>query len=204
MVAGRPRTELESLVGFFVNTLILRQSFAGEPSFAQILAETRETFLDAQAHQEVPFEKLVEELRPERDTSRPPFVQVVFQVVGMELVPQLPGLASELIDRHSGTSKFDLTVSVHDPGRGELLLSVEYDSALFREAIRRAALRQLRDPAFRGDRRARKQRLAAAAGLGGGPARSCQGWQVDLPYDAAQTIPSLLARQMAATPSGSP
>ena len=199
VVAGRPRTELEAVVGFFVNTLVLRQGFGGEPSFAQVLENVRETFLDAQAHQEIPFEKLVEELRPERDTSRPPFVQVVFQVVGMEMVPQLPGLESELIDQHSGTSKFDFSIAAHEQGRGELLLSVEYDTALYRESSVRRLFASLETLLFAAIEKPETNvwRLPLASAE---DRRKLEALGRDLPYDRRDTIPSLLARQMAATP----
>jgi amino acid adenylation domain-containing protein len=199
VVAGRPRTELEALVGFFVNTLVLRQGFGGEPSFAQVLENVRETFLDAQAHQEIPFEKLVEELRPARDTSRPPFVQVVFQVVGMEMVPQLPGLDTRLIDQHGGTSKFDLNIAAYDQGRGELLFSIEYDTALFRESSVRRLFASFETLLFAAIEQPEKNfwrlPLVAAEDL-----ERLRGLERDLAYDPGETIPGLLARQAAATP----
>ncbi|MGP8094399.1 MAG: condensation domain-containing protein, partial [Candidatus Sulfotelmatobacter sp.] len=137
-IAGRNRTEIEPLIGFFVNTLVLRGDLSGNPSFRTFLGRTREAALGAYAHQDAPFEKLVEALHPERNLSHPPFFQVMFVLQNaLSEAAELPGLqvAPKLI--HSGTSKFDLTFFVKEL-RGALDVAVEYDTDLFEaETIRR-------------------------------------------------------------------
>ncbi|HEV2765298.1 MAG TPA: condensation domain-containing protein, partial [Pyrinomonadaceae bacterium] len=135
-VAGRNRAELEPLVGFFVNTLVLRTDLSGEPTFAELMRRVREVSLGAYAHQEVPFEKLVEELQPERDLSRSPLFQVMFALQTVSpSSSQSPADAAGRVWRMGGkgeTAKFDLTLSLAEGG-GRLLGAVEYNTDLFEE-----------------------------------------------------------------------
>ncbi|MFC6982340.1 amino acid adenylation domain-containing protein [Streptomyces cirratus] len=110
-IAGRDRSELEPLIGFFVNSLVLRGDLSGDPAFAALIGRARETCLEAYAHQDVPFERLVEELHPQRDLSRNPLFQVML-VLNEEAAapPALPGLAAEPVALASGASKFDLSL----------------------------------------------------------------------------------------------
>jgi amino acid adenylation domain-containing protein len=129
-VAGRLRPELQDLIGFFVNTLPLRADLAGGPTFAGLLARVRRTALNAWAHQEVPFERLVEELRPERDLSRNPLVQVLFLLERELAAPRLSGLETAVAEIDNGTSKLDLTFAVRETAHG-LEVAAEYDADLF-------------------------------------------------------------------------
>ena len=94
IVAGQSRAEIERVMGFFVNTLVLRTDLSGNPTFREVLLRTRAVVLDAQSHSDFPYEKLVEELRPERNLSRSPFFEVVFNMMGYRFGAELslPGL----------------------------------------------------------------------------------------------------------------
>ncbi|MGH7825286.1 MAG: non-ribosomal peptide synthetase [Candidatus Binatia bacterium] len=130
-IAGRRRPEVEDLIGFFVNTLVLRTDLSGNPSFSQLLGRVREVAMGAYAHQDLPFEKLVEELQPERSLSYSPLFQVMF---GLQNNPQqpieLPGLTVTPIRLQAGTAKFDLFLSMVE-GVDSLRGSLEYNTDLF-------------------------------------------------------------------------
>ncbi|HKY41292.1 MAG TPA: amino acid adenylation domain-containing protein [Polyangiaceae bacterium] len=136
-IANRSHPDVEQLIGFFVNTLVMRTSLAGRPTFRELLARVRETTLSAYGHQDLPFEKLVEELRPERDPSRNPLFQVMFVLqTGTARSPAASGSMSpstepELDDSVThGSSKFDLTLYATEAADG-LGLVFEYSSDLF-------------------------------------------------------------------------
>ncbi len=130
-VAGRDRQETEGLIGFFVNTLVLRCDLGAGLGFGQLVERAHQTALEAFAHGDLPFEKLVEELRPERHLGVSPFFQVVFQMWNTPLEGvALPGLELEGLPVHSSTAKFDLTVTAIEREAGARLL-VEYATDLF-------------------------------------------------------------------------
>ena len=133
-IANRNRTEIEGLIGFFVNTLVLRTDLSGDPSFRKLLNRVREAALGAYANQDFPFEKLVEQLQPERDLSRSPLFQVMF---GLQNVPRRPlelsGLKVSPFEQKNDTAKFDLTLflwEIEDGIKG----SIEYCTDLFDSA----------------------------------------------------------------------
>jgi amino acid adenylation domain-containing protein len=130
-IANRQRAETEGVAGLFVNTLALPAGLAGDPSFADLLARVRETTLDAYAHQDLPFEKLVEELRPERDLSHAPVFQVMLAVQNAPFAPPaFAGLDLQPLDLDTGTAKLDLMLGVVDRPGGRIL-QAEYSRDLF-------------------------------------------------------------------------
>jgi amino acid adenylation domain-containing protein len=143
-VANRRRAELEHLIGFFVNTLVMRTDLSGDPTFRELLRRVRETALGAYAHQDVPFEMLVEELQPERSLSYTPLFQVLFvlQNAPSETL-ELQGLKASMMEVESGTAKFDLMLSLEETGEG-LEGVCEYSTDLFDEATVHRTLGHLR------------------------------------------------------------
>ena len=131
-IAGRNRAEIEGLIGFFLNTLVLRTDLSGNPSFRELLGRVRSVTLDAYSHQDLPFEKLVEELNPERALSYNPLFQVLFNMLNLEETNyELPGLETEPFSmRKNVNSKFDLTLYVAEVKPG-IELSLVYNTDLF-------------------------------------------------------------------------
>ena len=137
-VANRNRAEIEGLIGFFVNTLVMRTDLSGDPSFVEVLRRVREVCLGAYAHQDLPFEKLVEELQPERDVSRNPLFQVIFQLSTAERDSEGPSTdVPELPEVNIRTAKFDLRLDLAE-GPDGVSGFIEYSSDLFEgETIKR-------------------------------------------------------------------
>ncbi|WP_442937947.1 amino acid adenylation domain-containing protein [Nostoc sp.] len=133
-IANRNRTEIEGLIGFFVNTLVLRTNLAGNPTFEELLAHVREVALGAYAHQDLPFEKLVEELQPQRSLSHTPLFQVMFVLQNAPMSAlELPGLTLSPLESESGSAKFDLTLSIKKTAQ-RLVGSLEYNTDLFEKS----------------------------------------------------------------------
>ena len=134
-IAGRNHADSEDLIGFFVNTLVLRTDTSGDPTFEELLGRVRETALGAYAHQELPFERLVEELSPERDLSRNPLFQVSFAFQNFfESRFELPGTTVEPVDLATTTAKFDLLLALAERSDGGLHGEITYSTELFDKA----------------------------------------------------------------------
>ncbi|WP_212986930.1 non-ribosomal peptide synthase/polyketide synthase [Actinoplanes auranticolor] len=131
VTSGRDRAELERLVGFFVNTVVLRTPVDGNRSFADLLGRVRQTVLGALAHQDVPFERLVDELQPARDTSRTPLFQVMVVLQNLPgEAPALPGLRTEPVELPMTAAGYDLTVEFEESPAG-LDVALTYNTDLF-------------------------------------------------------------------------
>jgi amino acid adenylation domain-containing protein len=131
-IANRTRVEAEDMVGLFVNTLALRADLSGNPQFRELLGRVRQTTLEDYAHQDLPFQRVVEELAAGRDPSRAPLFQVMFQQVRLPTL-DLPGIVSSPMEIDRGTAKFDLTLSILEERTG-VRACLEYDTALFDDA----------------------------------------------------------------------
>jgi non-ribosomal peptide synthetase component F len=136
-IAGRTRSELERLIGFFANTLVLRGDLSGNPTFREFLHRTRDVALEAYAHQDLPFEKLVEDMHPRRDLNISPLFQGMFVLQNDSREDlKLEGLTASSISVDGETAKFDLLLSLRENKLG-LAGTLEYDTDLFESTIDR-------------------------------------------------------------------
>jgi amino acid adenylation domain-containing protein len=200
-VANRTRAEIEDLIGFFVNTLVIRTNLAGDPTFRELLARVRAVALGAYAHQELPFEKLVEELQPERDRSRNPLFQVVFQLFNdaSGSASGSNGVTLPSLDVQLNTARFDLRLVLLETGLG-LNGYFEYSTDLFdQRTIERMSahyLAFLRDIAANPDCRISKLRLLTDLER----RTVLEGFNATAHPVAEVTLPQLFEAQVARTP----
>ncbi|MFY9550790.1 MAG: amino acid adenylation domain-containing protein [Thermoanaerobaculia bacterium] len=144
LVAGRNRSDIEGLIGFFVNTLVLRTDLSGDPTFRELLGRVREVAIGAYGHQDLPFERLVEELNPERTLSHSPLFQVMMTLENASSAPlRLAGASVTVLPWSAETTKFDLTASFEDRGE-EIGASFRYDTDLFEASTVRQMLGHFR------------------------------------------------------------
>src|SRR5690606_30641994 len=134
-IAGRVRPELEQLIGCFVNTLAIRSDLSSNPTFTSLLKQVQQNLTGAYDHQDIPFERLVDELGVAREMSHTPLFQVMFvlQNATSTSALSLPGLNIELLPEESETSKFDLTINMREE-KGALVGDFEYRTDLFMAA----------------------------------------------------------------------
>ncbi|SDY32320.1 amino acid adenylation domain-containing protein, partial [Myxococcus xanthus] len=202
-VAARSRPELEGLIGVFVNPLALRCRLDGNPTFSELVTRVREESLGAFAHQEVPFEQLVDALGGERDLSRTPLFQTLFVLLSSDLLqaPSLPGLQIDVLPNATDTSRFDLTLSMMDRG-GALDGQLEYSLELFTPDTARRMVEHLRVLLAAVADGAGAQRLSELPLMDAGERQQVLStWnatQAAYPVDA--TVPSLFAAQALKTP----
>jgi amino acid adenylation domain-containing protein len=200
-VAGRGDAALDDLVGFFVNTLVLRTDTSGAPAFRELLTRVRDADLGAFAHQDLPFERIVEELNPPRVLARHPLFQVLLSFLGNETAGggwTLPGLGVTAADTVSGTAKFDLSLTVEDRGAG-LGCSLEFATDRFdRATAQDVADRLVRllevvaaDP---------ESRVDSADLLSRVDRRQLAMWNDTAATAPAATLPELFAQQVQRTP----
>ena len=130
-IAGRGEREITDLVGFFINNLVLRTSVAGDPRFVDLVERVREVSLAAYENQDAPFERVIDALRPERDTSRTPFFDVLLVLHRPPEPRRLRGLAIEERRLATGSAKFDLTLEITEDGNGGLSGVFEFDTNLY-------------------------------------------------------------------------
>jgi amino acid adenylation domain-containing protein len=143
-IAGRNRAELEPLIGFFVNTLVMRTDLSGDPTFGELLKRVREMALGAYANQDVPFERLVEEVQPERHLNRQALFQVMFVLHNAPSTTlDIPGLDVEAMRVHNETSKFDLLFALHEEAGGMDGI-MEYSTDIFDASTIERMLSQFR------------------------------------------------------------
>ena len=205
-VAGRPDEALNDLVGFFVNTLVLRTDTSGDPSFAELVDRVRETQLDAQAHQDIPFERLVEELNPVRSRARHPLFQILLVLQNNDPARlDLPGLAAEPEPIGMRVAKFDLNIGLEetfspDGAPAGILGAAEFAAELFDPGTVRSITERL------------ARLLAAAAADPATPigrldvlgaeerSRILREWNDTAAPRPAGSLPELFARQVARTP----
>lgn len=140
-IANRRQVEVQDLIGFFLNTLVLRLNLNGDPTFSELLARAREVSLDAYAHQDVPFEKLVEELRPERGLSHNPFFQVAFTLDQVPAAqPALDGLTLSNVEIERDVAQFGLVLHLADTGQ-RIIGTLQYQTRFFEPATMERFLR---------------------------------------------------------------
>ncbi|MET0623231.1 MAG: amino acid adenylation domain-containing protein [Pyrinomonadaceae bacterium] len=199
-LANRNRSEVEGLIGFFLNTIVMRCDLSGDPTFRELLARVRETSLGAYAHQELPFEKLVEELQPERSLNRNPLFQVMFILrTTSDSSLTLPGVTIEPLDLDPGIARFDLETFVNESESG-LGVLFKYNTDLFDDATVTRMWGHFSN-ILEGVVAAPEQKISALPLLTEDERRMLAEWnQTARDYPAGQTMTRLFEEQVRRTP----
>jgi amino acid adenylation domain-containing protein len=201
-IANRSRSEVEGLIGFFANTLVLRTDLSGDPTFRELLGRVRRSALGGYAHQDLPFERLVEELNPERQASRHPLFQVMLVLQNTpQAAPQADELRFEPFPVEGVTAKFDLTLTMEDSG-AEIAGSLEYSTDLFDAHTAARMLEHLRN-LFEGAAAVPDRRISELPLAGHAERRQLlRVWNdTARDYGTPRVVHSLFESQAAATPA---
>ncbi|MFF5391946.1 amino acid adenylation domain-containing protein [Streptomyces sp. NPDC013012] len=202
-VAGRNRVEVRDLLGFFVNTLVLRTDLSGEPTFEEAVGRVRETALEAYAHQDVPFERLVDELAPARDLSRNPLFQTMFSLHDSDTAAEFSGagVRATALTTPWHSAKFDLMLQLTQRADGSLSGVVEYATALFeRESM--AVLAEHFTTLLGVAARDPKAVVTGTSLLSQRERGLLEGWnETSVAYPQGEVLHALVERQAARTPA---
>ncbi|HVH12317.1 MAG TPA: condensation domain-containing protein, partial [Longimicrobium sp.] len=200
-IAGRTQPEVEGLIGFFVNTLVMRTELSGDPDFRAVVRRVRATTLGAYAHQEVPFERLVAELQPDRSPSHSPLFQVMFVLTeGSSRVDGPEGMRVDVVEADTATSKFDLTLGLRSEGgsgSGDFVYNTDlFDAGTIRRMARHLE-RLLEQVSARPDLRVSRVELLDASER----AQLVDTWnRTTTKYPREASIHQLVTEQAARTP----
>ncbi|GHE34629.1 non-ribosomal peptide synthetase [Streptomyces capitiformicae] len=198
--AGRSHVEAQQVVGLFANTLALRADLADAPTFAALSARVRHVVYEALEHQDVPFERVVEALRPERGLGHNPVFQVLFTLEGREAGRlRLTGTQAEPVHIDGGGSRYDLAVTVHEEEDGRLGLTAEYATDLYDRATVEGVLKQYAGLIAYVSAAGGEADLATALAAGVDRATSARWNSTAMPPPAADTVHGLVRRQVQAS-----
>lgn len=200
-IANRNRAEVERVIGFFANNIVLRGDLSGDPTVRELIARTRDVALKSYAHQDMPFDMLVEKLAAQRALDHSPLFQLMFVLQNLSMVSfDLPGLVMEPIELPAQTARFDLAVDVYDLAQG-LRVYFEYNTDLFEAATITRLMGHFRS-LLEGMVAAPDAHIGSLPLLGPDEARTVlQDWnRTATPYPREQTVHGLFEAQAARTP----
>ncbi|MGA2602460.1 MAG: condensation domain-containing protein, partial [Bryobacteraceae bacterium] len=201
-IANRNHLRTEELIGFFVNTIALRSNVHGNLTFRDLLARERKTVLEAYAHQDLPFDKILEALETERDLSRSPLFQVMFSLQNTPWAPlELPDLRIIPRESHTAAAKFDLTVATWEDTGGTISGRWEYNADLFRQDSAERQVRHftelLRSAVEQPDARVSQLRALSPDE----ERQQCEEWNSTArPFPVEPTLAALFEEQVSKTP----